>query len=97
MLRPLFLVLVIAMAGCTTSLPPDSSPPAATPAGQGGKHALQQKPIQQKECTTGFGDPCSTCMLKCIPGGDICAAGALNAATNACIRANCAEACPDDR
>lgn len=100
MLRPL-LVLVVTMIGCTTSLPPSSSPPAATqagpgvaPTGQVGQQAVQQKPIQQKECTTGFGDPCSTCVLKCTPGGDVCAPGVVNnAAIAACMRANCMDVC----
>jgi hypothetical protein len=47
-------------------------------------------------CTGGFGDPCSTCILTCIPGGDVCADAALDAATIACVRANCTEACTSD-
>jgi hypothetical protein len=99
MLRPLLLVLVVTTIGCTTSLPPGSSPPAVTQAGQVSQPAVQQGPIQQKECTTGFSDPCSMCMLKCTPGGNVCNINiaAPPAAMVACIHANCTEACPDDR
>src|SRR5262249_43139018 len=93
-LRPLLFVLVVIMSGCTANLPPGSSPPTVAQAGQVSQQPTQQKPIKQKECTAGFGDPCSTCMLKCAPGGDVCGPGVGdNAAIGACIRANCMEVC----
>jgi hypothetical protein len=101
MLRPLLLVVVVTMIGCTTSLPPGSSPPAVTPAGQ----LSQQAPMQiQQQARVGdggacvlpdFGDPCSACVLKCAPPGEPCRDAGPSAVTVACVRANCREACAE--